>query len=180
MDSGFSDSARSQNQLAFRKNRVLVARLNWASRWLVVYREKERDVRMCSKKNKHLQALTLFERGYGYKATASELNLNTETVREWLYTWKALGSDLYKHPEKRPHPIRRKLNWRQWRIDKRASQLLRWWSAIKLRIVIESRNGATCIHTMVRRPLRITWIHRLYLLSPAGIFKPTVHTLALA
>lgn len=57
---------------------------------------------MCSKKNKHLQALTLFERGYGYKATASELNLNTETVREWLYTWKALGSDLYKHPEKRP------------------------------------------------------------------------------
>ena len=58
---------------------------------------------MCSKKNKHLQALILFERGYGYKATASELNLNTETVREWLYTWKALGSDLYKHPEKRPH-----------------------------------------------------------------------------
>ena len=58
---------------------------------------------MCSKKNKHLQALTLFERGYGYKATASELNLNTETVRERLYTWKALGSDLYKHPEKRPH-----------------------------------------------------------------------------
>ncbi len=52
-------------------------------------------------KNKHLQALTLFLiAGYGYKATASELNLNTETVREWLYTWKALGSDLYKHPEK--------------------------------------------------------------------------------
>ncbi len=68
---------------------------------------------MCSKKNKHLQALILFERGYGYKATASELNLNTETVREWLYTGKHLDQTYTSIQKSVRIPIRRKLNWRQ-------------------------------------------------------------------
>ncbi len=50
-----------------------------------------------------LKALDLFERGFSYKAVARQLQLNPETVREWVYLWRALGSDLYKHPEKRPH-----------------------------------------------------------------------------
>lgn len=53
--------------------------------------------------NLRLKALDLFERGYSYKAVAHRLNLSPETVREWVYLWRALGSDLYKHPEKRPH-----------------------------------------------------------------------------
>lgn len=49
-----------------------------------------------------LKALDLFERGFSYKAVAHKLQLSPETVREWVYLWRALGSDLYKHPEKRP------------------------------------------------------------------------------
>lgn len=51
--------------------------------------------------DKRLRALALFEQGYGYKSVAKQLDLNAETVREWAYTWKALGSDLFKHSEKR-------------------------------------------------------------------------------
>ena len=47
-----------------------------------------------------LKALDLFERGFSYKAVARQLQLNPETVREWVYLWRALGSDLYKHPRK--------------------------------------------------------------------------------
>lgn len=49
-----------------------------------------------------LKALDLFERGFSYKAVAHQLQLSPETVREWVYLWRALGSDLYKHSEKRP------------------------------------------------------------------------------
>lgn len=49
---------------------------------------------------KRLEALELFESGYGYKAVSTKLNVNVETVREWAYAWRALGADLYKHPEK--------------------------------------------------------------------------------
>ena len=60
-------------------------------------------VDMCLDNDLRLKALDLFERGFSYKAVARQLQLNPETVREWVYLWRALGSDLYKHPEKRPH-----------------------------------------------------------------------------
>lgn len=40
-----------------------------------------------------LKALDLFERGFSYKAVAHQLQLSPETVREWVYLWRALGSD---------------------------------------------------------------------------------------
>ena len=49
------------------------------------------------------KAAELFERGYGYKATASELGLNRETIRDWYYTWRAMGTEelLSKNTAKR-------------------------------------------------------------------------------
>lgn len=40
------------------------------------------------------RAADLFEQGYGYKAVSTELGVNRETVRDWSYTWRALGSDV--------------------------------------------------------------------------------------
>lgn len=48
------------------------------------------------------RAVELFELGYGYKAVASKLSLKRSTVREWAYTWRALGTDLFLHREKLP------------------------------------------------------------------------------
>lgn len=42
---------------------------------------------------KEEHAAQLFEEGLGYKAVATELGLNRETVREWYCTWRALGSE---------------------------------------------------------------------------------------
>ena len=39
------------------------------------------------------KAAELFEKGLGYKAVSSELGVNRETVRDWSYTWRALGTD---------------------------------------------------------------------------------------
>ena len=39
------------------------------------------------------KAADLFEQGYGYKAVSTELGVNRETMRDWSYTWRALGSD---------------------------------------------------------------------------------------
>ena len=39
------------------------------------------------------KAAELFEQGLGYKAVSSELGVNRETVRDWSYTWRALGTD---------------------------------------------------------------------------------------
>lgn len=39
------------------------------------------------------QAAKMFEKGLGYKAVSSELGVNRETVRDWSYTWRALGTD---------------------------------------------------------------------------------------
>lgn len=39
------------------------------------------------------KAAELFERGYGYKAVSSQLGVNRETMRDWSYTWRALGSE---------------------------------------------------------------------------------------
>lgn len=49
-----------------------------------------------------MKTLRLFESGHSYKAVAHQLNISQETVREWVYLWRALGSDMFKHPEKRP------------------------------------------------------------------------------
>lgn len=38
-------------------------------------------------------AADLFEIGMGYKSVASYLGVNKETVREWSYTWRALGRE---------------------------------------------------------------------------------------
>lgn len=38
------------------------------------------------------KAAELFEKGMGYKAVSSELGINRETVRDWSYTWRALGT----------------------------------------------------------------------------------------
>ncbi len=61
---------------------------------------KESAIYMRISQAKRLEALELFESGYGYKAVSTKLNVNVETVREWAYAWRALGADLYKHPEK--------------------------------------------------------------------------------
>lgn len=39
------------------------------------------------------RAAELFEKGMGYKAVSSELGINRETVRDWSYTWRALGTE---------------------------------------------------------------------------------------
>lgn len=39
------------------------------------------------------RAAELFEQGYGYKAVSTELGVNRETIRDWSYTWRALGSE---------------------------------------------------------------------------------------
>lgn len=38
-------------------------------------------------------AADLFEIGMGYKSVAAYLGVNRETVREWSYTWRALGRE---------------------------------------------------------------------------------------
>lgn len=49
------------------------------------------------------QAAELFEKGYGYKAISSQLGLNQETVRDWAYTWRALGTqELLRQFEGKP------------------------------------------------------------------------------
>ena len=40
-----------------------------------------------------IKAAELFENGLGYKAASSELGINRETVRDWSYTWRALGPE---------------------------------------------------------------------------------------
>ena len=39
------------------------------------------------------KAADLFEKGLGYKAVSSESGVNRETVRDWSYTWRALGTE---------------------------------------------------------------------------------------
>lgn len=39
------------------------------------------------------RAAQLFEMGKGYKAVSTELGVNRETVRDWSYTWRAVGSE---------------------------------------------------------------------------------------
>lgn len=39
------------------------------------------------------QAIELFEYGYADKAVADRLNLPSETVRKWYYTYRALGKE---------------------------------------------------------------------------------------
>ncbi len=39
------------------------------------------------------RAAELFEKGMGYKAVSSELGINRETVRDWSFTWRALGTE---------------------------------------------------------------------------------------
>ena len=39
------------------------------------------------------KAAELFESGLGYKAVSTELGINRETVRDWSYTWRALGTE---------------------------------------------------------------------------------------
>lgn len=80
-------------------------------------------------KAKRLKALKLFELGYGYKAVSTKLNVNVETVREWAYEGRALGSDLYKHPEKRPHS---------------------YSTEIKLAAVQDRKNGVPVVEVMKR------------------------------
>lgn len=57
------------------------------------------------------KAVALFEKGFGYKAVASKLNITRSLSREWHCTWKALGSDGFlktdpKHRLKYPQEIR--------------------------------------------------------------------------
>lgn len=42
---------------------------------------------------KRLEAAKLFAQGYGYKAVSTELGINRETVRDWSYTWRAVGTE---------------------------------------------------------------------------------------
>ena len=43
--------------------------------------------------SKRMEAAKLFSQGHGYKAVSTELGVNRETVRDWAYTWRALGDD---------------------------------------------------------------------------------------
>lgn len=38
-------------------------------------------------------AVDLFEEGFGYKGTAAKLGLSANTVRKWLYTYRAVGKE---------------------------------------------------------------------------------------
>ena len=38
-------------------------------------------------------AALLFEQGWDYKAVSTELGINRQTVRDWMYAWKALGTE---------------------------------------------------------------------------------------
>ncbi len=40
-------------------------------------------------------AALLFEQGWGYKAVSTELGINRQTVRDWMYAWKALGTEQF-------------------------------------------------------------------------------------
>ena len=40
-----------------------------------------------------LQAIELFEKGYGRQGVATELRLPRKTVEKWLYTYRALGKE---------------------------------------------------------------------------------------
>ena len=72
--------------------------------------------------SKRLEAAKLFAQGYGYKAVSTELGINRETVRDWSYTWRALGTEgLIKESRKHYLPT----SWRRFTIDKMDWELLR-------------------------------------------------------
>lgn len=44
------------------------------------------------------QAAKMFNLGFGYKAVASQLGLNRETIRDWYCVWRALGEREFLNP----------------------------------------------------------------------------------
>ncbi|MFD0702639.1 helix-turn-helix domain-containing protein [Slackia equolifaciens] len=38
-------------------------------------------------------AALLFEQGWGYKAVSTGLGINRQAVRDWMYAWKAIGTE---------------------------------------------------------------------------------------
>lgn len=40
-------------------------------------------------------AALLFEQGWGYKAVSTGLGINRQAVRDWMYAWKALGTEQF-------------------------------------------------------------------------------------
>lgn len=75
------------------------------------------------------RAAELFEQGYGYKAVSTELGINRETVRDWSYTWRALGSEaLCKSSEKKES----------------------YSAEIKMAVVKDRENGVAVVEVMQR------------------------------
>lgn len=101
-----------------------------------------------------LRALDLFEQGYGYKSVAHELGLSEQTVREWLYLWRALGSDLFIHPEKRSN---------------------KYSSEVKRAVVKDRQAGVPIVEVMSRYQIpnrsRIKAWCRLYAKYGESVFK---------
>lgn len=67
---------------------------------------------MCSKslnRPLRLRAAELFEQGHGYKAVSTELGVNRETIREWSYTWRALGTEGLLASDRNHYPSELKL-----------------------------------------------------------------------
>ena len=50
------------------------------------------------------KAAVLFEAGLGYKAVSAKLEINRETVRDWSYTWRVLGTKAFCS-EQEKHPV---------------------------------------------------------------------------
>ncbi len=46
------------------------------------------------------RAAQLFEAGWGYKAVASELGIRRETMRDWSYSWRAIGTESFCSQER--------------------------------------------------------------------------------
>lgn len=59
--------------------------------------------------SKRLEAAKLFSQGHGYKAVSTELGVNRETVRDWAYTWRALGTEGLMNTKRITYPPETKL-----------------------------------------------------------------------
>lgn len=55
------------------------------------------------------RAAQLFEMGYGYKAVSTELGVNQQTVRDWSYTWRAIGTEGLLTDDRRHYSLETKL-----------------------------------------------------------------------
>lgn len=94
------------------------------------------------------EAAKLFEQGYGYKAVSTELGVNRETVRDWSYTWRALGTEEFLKDVETTDLIR-----------------TRYPKDLKLAVVKDRLAGMPVIDVMIKYRIRNrnrikNWVHQ--------------------